>query len=403
MDANVCKEMTLRDVARAAGVSMATVSRSLNDSSLIPEKTRRRIRAIADQLGFEFNAHARSLITRQVGTIGIILPPDFDRFGVNLYHGTLHNALRSVLECNDIDLIVAFLTNHFSGRNNVRKLVSRQKVDGLIIVQPVFERELIDFLRSKEIPFVFSHYPPPEDCPDDVDVIYPDNEQGGIIAARHMAATGRRRILCIGARGGRPHHREWDLRLAGVQRGLAEAGITLDGGDLLRGDMTMESGYDLVKGKGGLRGYDGIIALNDLMAIGAINAIRETGLRIPQDIAVMGYDDTDLAACMRPSLTTIHQPREELSLVTCERLLELIKSGRAGRAGRAATPRTAASARRRAPSRSATQAARELAQAARRIVLFPKLVVRDTTKVQGRDPRWFQTFASGSSGSDAWG
>jgi DNA-binding LacI/PurR family transcriptional regulator len=145
--------------------------------------------------------------------------------------------------------------------------------------------------------------------------------------------------------------------------------------------MTMESGYDLVKGKDDLRGYDGIIALNDLMAIGAVNAIREIGLHIPQDIAVVGYDDTDLASCMRPSLTTIHQPREELSLVTCERLLELIKSERAGRGRRASTSRAAASARRQASPRRPTQAARELAQAARRIVLSPKLVVRDTTKV----------------------
>ena len=378
--------MTLRDVARAAGVSMATVSRSLNDSTLIPEKTRRRIRTIADQLGFEFNAHARSLITRKVGTIGIILPPDFDRFGVNLYHGTLHNALRSVLECNDMDLIVAFLTNHFSGTNNVRKLVSRQKVDGLIIVQPVFERELIEFLRSKGIPFVFSHYPPPADCPDDLDLIYPDNEQGGLLAARHMVEIGRRRVLCVGAQTDRPHHREWDLRLGGVQEGLAEAGIDLEEGDLLRGDMTMESGYDLVKAalgrsrgvtKGARRGrrYDGIIALNDLMAIGAINAIRDAGLRIPQDVAVVGYDDTDLAACMRPSLTTIHQPREELSLVTCERLLELIKAGSATRAapGRAPVPRTRTATRR--------TIARALVPAARRIVLSPKLVVRDTTRV----------------------
>ena len=378
--------MTLRDVARAAGVSMATVSRSLNDSTLIPEKTRRRIRTIADQLGFEFNAHARSLITRKVGTIGIILPPDFDRFGVNLYHGTLHNALRSVLECNDLDLIVAFLTNHFSGTNNVRKLVSRQKVDGLIIVQPVFERELIEFLRSKGIPFVFSHYPPPADCPDDLDLIYPDNEQGGMLAARHMVAIGRRRILCVGARTDRPHHREWDLRLGGVRKGLAEAGIDLKEDDLLRGDMTMESGYDLVKaalgsprgtGKGGRRDerYDGIIALNDLMAIGAINAIRDTGLRIPQDVAVVGYDDTDLAACMRPSLTTIHQPREELSLVTCERLLELIKAGSATRTASGRGPV--------AGTRTATRrtVARALAPAARRIVLSPKLIVRDTTRV----------------------
>ena len=385
--------MTLRDVARAAGVSMATVSRSLNDSSLIPEKTRRRIRTIADQLGFEFNAHARSLITRKVGTIGIILPPDFDRFGVNLYHGTLHNALRSVLECNDIDLIVAFLTNHFSGGNNVRKLVSRQKVDGLIIVQPVFERELIEFLRAKGIPFVFSHYPPPADCPDDVDLIYPDNELGGRLAARHMIEIGRRRILCIGARTDRPHHREWDLRLHGVLNGLAEAGVELADGDLLRGDMTMESGYDLVKGTGRLQRYDGIIALNDLMAIGAVNAIREVGLRIPQDTAVVGYDDSDLASCMRPSLTTVHQPREELSLVTCERLLELIKAGSAGRVrGAGASGSTRGSPGTRGTGRSArggaaahgaagSAAARALAPAAQRIVLSPRLIVRDTTRV----------------------
>jgi len=378
MNANVCREMTLRDVAKAAGVSMATVSRSLNDSSLIPEKTRRRIRTIADELGFEFNAHARSLITRRVGTIGIILPPDFDRFGVNLYHGTLHNALRSVLECNDIDLIVAFLTNHFSGGNNVRKLVSRQKVDGLIIVQPVFEQELIQFLRAKGIPFVFSHYPPPPDCPADVDVIYPDNEQGGLLAARHLADIGRRRILCIAGNTDRPHQHEWQLRLGGVQKGLTEAGIELREGDLLRGDLTMESGYDLLMARGGLDGYDGVIALNDLMAIGAVNAIRQTGLRIPQDIAVVGYDDTDLAACMRPSLTTIHQPREELSLVTCERLLELIKAGSADR-GRVRGPRTTTAPLRGASRRTA--AAAQIAHAARRIVLSPQLVVRDTTRV----------------------
>ena len=353
--------MTLRDVAKAAGVSMATVSRSLNGSTLIPESTRKRVRGIADQLGFEFNAHARSLITRKVGTIGIILPPDFDRFGVNHYHGTLHNALRSVLECNDIDLIVAFLNNHFTGGNNVRKLVGRKKVDGLIIVQPVFETDLVEFLRSKGMPFVFSHYPPPEDCPSDVDVIYPDNELGGSIAARHLTGIGRKRILCIASQGERPHEREWDLRLDGVRRGLAEGGAAMREKDLLRGDMSMESGYDLVMGvKKSLGSYDGIIALNDLMAIGAILAIREVGLRIPDDMAVVGYDDTDLASCMRPSLTTIHQPREELSLVTCERLLELVRTSHAG------------------PATRTTRALRA-SSSARRIVLTPKLVVRETT------------------------
>ncbi len=349
MSANVCKETTLKDVARAAGVSMATVSRSLNGSTLIPEKTRKRVREIADELGFEFNAHARSLITRRVGTIGIILPPNYDRFGVNLYHGTLHSSLRSVLECNDIDLLVAFLNNHFTGANNIRKLVARKKVDGLIIVQPVFEKDLIDYLHAKDMPFVFSHYPPPDPCPPDIDIIYPDNEYGGYLAAKHLGSIGRKRVLCVTAVG---EEREFVLRLAGARRGLAESGITLSDGDLLSGDQGMESGYSAVmRAADRVRHCDAILALNDLMAIGALLAVGRLGLRVPEDVAIIGYDDTDLAASVRPALTTIHQPREELSLVTCERLLELIRTRQDG-----GGPRDA-----------------------RRTLLTPKLVVRETT------------------------
>jgi LacI family transcriptional regulator len=307
-------------------------------------------------MGFEFNAHARSLVTRRVGTIGIILPPEYDRFVVNLYHGTLHSSLRSVLECNDIDLIVAFQNNHCTGGNNIRKLVSRKKVDGLIILQPLIERELIDYLHANEMPFVFSHYPPPDPCPPDVDIIYPDNEYGGYIAGTHLAALGKKRVLCMTADGEKELQRECRLRLAGFRRALGENGLALGPEDLLAGNMTMESAYDAVMGfRDSVRGYDAIFATNDLMAIGCLLAVKELGLRIPQDVAVVGYDDTDLAACIRPPLTTIHQPREELSLVTCERLIELIRGRHAGAARRDA----------------------------RRILLTPKLVVRETSVAEG--------------------
>ena len=213
---------------------MSTVSRSLNQSDLIPEKTRARIRKIADQIGFEFNSHARSLITRRVGTIGLILPPGYESFGVSFYHATLHNALRSVLESNDFDLIVSFLTNHYTGDDNMRRLVRRRKVDGLIIMQPVLETETIDFLRSMSMPFVFSHYPPPDRIPPGIDIIYPDNELGGYLAGRHFGELGRKKILCVIPRprqrvafpGGAPD-REFALRLAGFRRGLSESGIRL--------------------------------------------------------------------------------------------------------------------------------------------------------------------------------
>lgn len=375
MAANACKGTTLKDVAKTAGVSIATVSRSLNGSTLIPEKTRKRVREIADEMGFEFNAHARSLITRRVGTIGIILPPEYDRFVVNLYHGTLHSSLRRVLECNDIDLIVAFQNNHCTGVDNIRKLVSRKKVDGLIILQPLIERELIDYLHANEMPFVFSHYPPPDPCPPDVDIIYPDNEYGGYIAGRHLAAIGKKRVLCVTADGEKESRRECGLRLAGFRRALVETGLPLGPEDLLAGTMTMESGYDTLMGfRESIGGYDAIFAANDLMAIGCLLAVKELGLRVPQDLAVVGYDDTDLAACIRPSLTTVHQPREELSLVTCERLIELIRGRHAGAARREA----------------------------RRILLTPKLIVRETSVAGGRSRAGSESRTRSASGSSGW-
>jgi LacI family transcriptional regulator len=368
MGANVCKTPTLRDVARMAGVSMSTVSRSLNRSDLIPEKTRARIRKIADQIGFEFNSHARSLITRRVGTIGLILPPDYESFGVSFYHATLLNALRSVLESNDFDLIVSFLSNHFTGDNNVRRLVGRRKVDGLIIMQPVLEQDLIDFLRSMSMPFVFSHYPPPHAMVPGIDIIYPDNELGGWLAGRHFADLGRKKVLCIvpcqgpassqnassrapGPSGAAPEP-EFALRLAGFRRGLSESGIRLAREDVLTGDLTMSSAYDaVISRRQSLARYDGLFALNDLMAMGAMIALRDLGRKVPRDVAVIGYDDTELADSMRPSLTTVHQPREELSLVTCEHLLELIRHSQ----GAGAPP------------------------SAQAIVLAPRLVVRESS------------------------
>jgi LacI family transcriptional regulator len=350
MGANVCKTPTLRDVARMAGVSMSTVSRSLNRSDLIPEKTRARIRKIADQIGFEFNSHARGLVTRRVGTIGLILPPGYEHFGVSFYHATLHNALRSVLESNDFDLIVSFLSNHYTGDNNVRRLVGRRKVDGLIIMHPVLENEVIDYLRSMSIPFVFSHYPPPHGILPGIDIIYPDNELGGWLAGRHFGDLGRKKVLCVGPGGAADF--EFSLRLAGFRRGLGESGIRLAREDLLTGDLSMNSAYDAVMTRRqGLARYDGLFALNDLMAMGAILALRDLGRKVPQDVAVIGYDDTDLAEAMRPSLTTVHQPREELSLVTCEHLLELIRHSR----GAGAPP------------------------SAKSIVLAPRLIVRESS------------------------
>jgi LacI family transcriptional regulator len=349
MCANDCKPITLKHIAELAGVSVSTVSRSLNGTSRISDATRKRISAIAEELGFEFNANARSLITKQVGTIGIVLPQNYDQFGVNLYFNTLSNAIRTILEQNDNDAIIVFLTNRFTGQDNVRKLVTRRKVDGLIILMPRLEQSLIDFLRSSGLPFIFSHYPPSYSPEEEIDAIYSDNEAGGFIAARHLISIGRKKTFCLTS--DTDYELEYRLRLQGAKRALSEVGSGIEAEDLLYGDMTIESGYRAVMNfRRNLGDYDSLLAFDDLMAIGALQAFAELGVSVPGDISVVGYDDCDLSRSMRPALTSVHQPREEMSLITCEWLMKLIEARRKG----------------------------EKRPAAKRVVLSPKLVIRDS-------------------------
>ena len=120
-------QVTIKDIAEIAGVSFSTVSRSLNDSKEVSAKTRKKICQIAEDLGFEFNAGARSMITSRAGTVGIVLPEQYTLVNVNVYHGMLMNSLRTYLEKADVDLIVTYQKNHFSKQNNIKRLITPEE------------------------------------------------------------------------------------------------------------------------------------------------------------------------------------------------------------------------------------------------------------------------------------
>ncbi|TVQ36516.1 MAG: LacI family transcriptional regulator [Spirochaetaceae bacterium] len=313
--------MTLKDIAELAGTSVSTVSRSLNNSPLISEETRARVRAIAAIHGFEPNAIARGLATRTVGTIGVILPENYDRFDGLLYNAALHNDLRSSLERAELDTIVAFKRNRFSGRDNIEKLVMRKKIDGLILVQPELDRRSVKFLEQKQIPYVLIQYPPDEQkLP--YDLFFADSWTGGRLVAQHLISRGCRSPLCIS--GGK--ERQSLQRIAGFRDGYTAAGFDPDTMIVLDGDYSAPSASTLIRENLPLiTKSDAIFAANDLMAFGAMEALRSAGLRIPDEMAVVGYDDTPLATALIPQLTSVHQPEEEIAFLACERLLKLIK------------------------------------------------------------------------------
>lgn len=314
--------MTIRDLARLAGVSVATVSRSLNNSPLVQEATKQRILKLADDMGYELNAIARGLATSKVNTIGVILPPEYDQFGQQLYYSSLLSDLRGTLERANYDLIVTFLTNRFTGKSNILSLINRRKVDGLIILRETLEHKLLDLLEKKNVPYIFSHYPPNFDDIS-VDAVYADHLWGGKLAGEHLASLGCQRMLCISAEN---KANEFLLRERGFAKALTAYDIDFSKEQILYAPLTINDGYRVVMEHASqFQAIEAVFVVTDLLAFGVISALKDMGFAIPGDISIIGYDDIPLASMLKPTLTTIHQPREDIAKKTCKRLIERIQ------------------------------------------------------------------------------
>ncbi len=316
--------VTIKDIAKIAGVSHSTVSRSLNDSPLISEKTKNRIKQIAKDLDFQFNANARSLNTKKTGTIGIIYPEQMEEFRVNLYHSSLLSDIRYSLERGNLDSIVTFPRNRFTKESNIKKLINQKKIDGLIIIYADISKEELEFIKEAGIPHIFLHYIPTLDAEDKIELIATDHYFGGKIAAEHLLELGHRKILCLTADysiGGQ----EFLQRTEGYRSALVEKGVEVDEKLIIDGNFTFESAYKIVlENKNLFESVTAVFAQNDLMALGVIRGLNEIGFSVPEDISVIGYDDSEMGMYFKPKLTTVHQPREELSKIACEYLIEVL-------------------------------------------------------------------------------
>jgi LacI family transcriptional regulator len=314
--------MTIRDLAKLAGVSHSTVSRSLNDSPLISDETKKRIRALAKEHHFELNASAQSLSTRRTGTIGIIFPELYEEYRNLQYLGLLLNSLRYSLEKNSLDSIITFPRNNYTGQSNIKRLIKSRKVDGLLMVIPVIEEDDWQFILQSEIPFVLLHFKQKHRYTENIDYLYTDHYKGGYKATSHLINTGCKRILCL-----TDVHRfpEYEDRTAGYLAALEDNGVPVDNDLICSGICTFDFGFNAVHENNELiKSVDGIFAQADLVALGVIEALRQKNIRVPEDIAVVGYDDIELGTFFKPNLTTIHQPREKHAILACERLVELL-------------------------------------------------------------------------------
>ena len=312
------KRATIKDVAALAGVSAATVSRALDDRPEISSETKERVRLACAQLGYVPNAAARGLSGHATHTIGLVLP-DIS----NPYFSGMATAIEETAAAHGCRV---FLSNSLRKEDRelhaIENLVARQ-VDG-ILVNPVSPESQ---LRHREVlgglPCVYlgaNHDESPS-------YVMADNETGAYAAARYLIRLGHRDILFF---GGRTTSRTREQRIRGFRRALAEAG--LEGRELpappnvtLMRQWSYETALELLKGPL----PDAIFAYSDMTALKVLEAAEERGVRIPEDLSMVGYDNIAFGALHRIHLTTVSQHKYQQGQIAVERLLEKINGSRA--------------------------------------------------------------------------
>lgn len=311
---------TLEDVARRAGVSTATVSRVLNAPDRVRADTRARVEATVAELGYTPHFGARALASNRTGTIGAVIPTM-----ENAIFARGLQALQEELAQAGLTLLVA-TSNYDPEREaqQIRTLIGRG-VDGLVLIGEERDPELYALLERRGVPFVLV-WAWRADCP--WTCVGFDNRAAARQMAERVMECGHRDIAMIaGITSGNDRAA---ARVAGVRDALAAAGIALPPARLIEAEYTVEAGAQAARRLLSLAPRPtAIICGNDVLAAGAITAIRVAGLSVPGDVSVTGFDDIELARLLEPPLTTVHVPHRRMGRVASQLLVRL-RSGAAG-------------------------------------------------------------------------
>lgn len=341
-------QVTIKDVARAARVSYSTVSRALNEKYGVKAETRKAIARVAKEMGYMPNGIARGLVSRRTHSIGLILPDISNPFYPAVAGGIEDAAMErgsGVFLCN----------TNWDRERELRyiRLLSERRADG-IIISPISGEDgyFKDLLEKLPVPVVYVSNAPKGSKRSSVTI---DDSYGGLLATQHLIEQGYETIGFIGAKVGSS---TVDDRLLGYKTALTQAGLPVDERWIWLEDFTSQSGYQTIRRLIRAGSYPrAIFAENDLLAIGIIQGIKEQGLRIPEDIALVGFDDIPVAALEDVGLSTVVQPKREMGRIATDLLFAEMDA---------------------AESDGAPEGTQ--------VVLEPELIIRDTSSNDGKKP-----------------
>ena len=312
---NKLMALTLEDIARLSGVSRSTVSRVINANSNVKEETRQKVLQVIQNKNFQPNLAARGLAAGRTNIIGLVIPAGVAFIFTDPYFPLLIQGVSEACNAHDHSVML-WLAEPEYVRRTISQILHNGLVDGVILSSVLMDDPIVKSLHESKMPFILIGRHPTLT----VNYIDVDNIRASREATRHLIRQGRKRIATITG----PHNQiaSYD-RYQGYLKALNDRNLPLLSELVLEGDWTEAGGYAAMNR---LIPYkpDAVFAANDVMAAGAISAIHEAQLRIPEDVAVVGFDDTPNASRTQPPLTTMRQPIQSMGALAVETLIDII-------------------------------------------------------------------------------
>lgn len=306
---------TMKQVAEKARVSTTTVSHVINNTRVVSEDARERVLSVINELRYIPSAVARSLKNDKTHTLGMMIPNNSNPYFAEIIQGIEDESFKlgyNIILCNSYD--------DPKKQAAYTRVLIEKRIDGLILVSSGSDDELNQLLNDEGIPKVLVDREVPG-VP--ADFIEADHEQGGYLATEYLIKLGHRDIACV---AGPDNLLLSSDRVHGYRRALQEAGIPFRPEFLTYSDFTSEGGFQAMQHLLALPQRPSAIFLsNDLMAIGGLCAAQQAGVRIPEELSIMGYDDIALASFSTPRLTTIAQPKYDIGVLTAQVIVARIR------------------------------------------------------------------------------
>ncbi len=310
------KRLTLDEIGNLAGVSRATVSRVINNYPHITPEVRERVQKVIQETGFQPNMIARSLASDRSGIIGLVIPSEAHALFTDPYYATLIQGITRATNQRNITLSLFLFHSLEEEKRTTHSVLATGLLDGLIVTADRKGHPFISQIVGQGLPFIVIGRP---DAKGAAPYVNADNERGAYLATEHLIGLGRRRIahLCSDL------NTAGQDRYAGYRKALQMYNVKFEPKLVATGNFSLESGYE------GMRQVlprkpDAVFAASDTMALGAQRAIREAGLRMPEDIAVIGFDDLPHALHGDPQLSTIRQPIQQMGMTAVNLLLDIL-------------------------------------------------------------------------------